>query len=56
MFAKLLQQQRFCDVTTACEGKLLQVHKVCFMAMGADFESCWSINASLLKCFCISAD
>jgi hypothetical protein len=39
MFAKLLQQQSFCDVTIACEGKLLQAHKVCFLVMGADFES-----------------
>jgi hypothetical protein len=56
MFAKLLQQQRFCDVTIACEGKLLQAHKVCFVVMGANFESYSSINASLLKCFRIAEE
>jgi hypothetical protein len=39
MFAKLLQQHSFCDVTISCEGKLLRARKVCFLVMGADFES-----------------
>jgi hypothetical protein len=29
MFEKLLQNESFCDVTIACEEKLLRAHKVC---------------------------
>jgi hypothetical protein len=39
MFAKLLKKESFCDVTIACEEKLLRAHKVCFMLMKTYFES-----------------
>jgi hypothetical protein len=31
MFAKLLKKESFCDVTIACQEKLLRAHKVCLM-------------------------
>jgi hypothetical protein len=30
MFVKFLKKECFCDVTIACEEKLLLAHKVCF--------------------------
>lgn len=28
MFSQLLERESFCDVTLACEGKMLRAHKV----------------------------
>lgn len=33
MFSQLLERQAFCDVTLACEGKTLRVHKVSLASM-----------------------
>ena len=37
MFEKLLQNESFCDVTIACEEKVLRAHKVCCCVLYSNF-------------------
>jgi hypothetical protein len=37
MFEKLLQNESFCDVTIACEEKVLRAHKVCCWVLQSNF-------------------
>ncbi|KDR09650.1 Protein bric-a-brac 1 [Zootermopsis nevadensis] len=43
MFAKLLQKESFCDVTIACEEKLLRAHKLVLSACSSYFEMILSL-------------
>ncbi|XP_032458094.1 modifier of mdg4 isoform X3 [Nasonia vitripennis] len=39
MFTQLLERQAYCDVTLACEGKTLRVHKVVLCSCSTYFDS-----------------
>lgn len=42
MFAQLLENGSLCDVTLACEGKTIRVHKIMLSACSAYFDSIFS--------------
>ncbi|EEB15341.1 hypothetical protein Phum_PHUM362040 [Pediculus humanus corporis] len=42
MFIQLLQRESFCDVTLACEGKMLRAHKVVLSACSTYFDKIFS--------------
>lgn len=37
MFERLLQNESFCDVTIACEEKVLRAHKVCCCTLWSNY-------------------
>uniref|UniRef100_A0A1B6DHS7 BTB domain-containing protein n=1 Tax=Clastoptera arizonana TaxID=38151 RepID=A0A1B6DHS7_9HEMI len=42
MFSQLLERESFCDVTLACEGKMLRAHKMMLSACSTYFDSIFS--------------
>ncbi|CAB3371582.1 Hypothetical predicted protein [Cloeon dipterum] len=46
MFSQLLERESFCDVTLACEGKLLRAHKVVLSACSTYFDQIFTQHDS----------
>ncbi|KAK6635376.1 hypothetical protein RUM44_000627 [Polyplax serrata] len=47
MFIQLLQRESFCDVTLACEGKMLRAHKIFHVRIASVFYSLLSTLSHL---------